>query len=389
MGDARGLRVVEALSTHADAGEAVAEVADVLLERLGRHPDALLVFMTPHHHGAGGLVLRRLQRRLSPDAVVGGTFSGVIGGGREVEREPGLAVWGVHLPGTRLQSFHLSLGGGGSVVRGWPDVDDSASVVLLPDSYSFPVEPFLDSIHERRPDLPSIVGGMLSGADRAGGNLLFTEDGLHDSGAVGLVLQGGCRLQPLVAAGCRAFGPALRVTRSEHNLVYELGGRPAFEGLSELLAELDDASRRSFMRAPHVGVRPAGSPLEAGDFLVRGVMGVDPEDGAIALSEQIEDGALLRFQMCDHRAADEQMRNLLGMANSYHDEVHGALLFCCGARGRNLFRTPDHDVATMREFWPGLPVAGAFVDGELGPQAGRPGLHGLTATMGLLVPSGA
>jgi len=377
----------DAISTHGDIEAAIEEVGLALDEKIGRGPDLLLIYLSAEHRGSADLVLNRLKRRLSPDAIAGCTVSGAIGGGRELQTGPCLSVFAARLPGTRVQAFHLRHDEDAAVVHGWPDVGEDSGVLLFPDPFTFPIEPFLDSLRTQRTELPHIVGGMASGANRAGGNLLFTEEGMFEHGAAGVVLRGAVRLAPLVSQGCRPIGPLLEVTRSERNIVYELGGKPAYEGLAEMLSALEEDERRRFMRAPHVGLRPltSSSGEEARDFLVRGVTGVDPEDGAIALADTVRDGSILQFQARDRDAAHKELESLLDMASSFHAQPFGALLFPCTGRGLHLFQQADHDVAAIHRHWADLPVSGFFAAGEIGPVCGKPYVHGLSASLALLV----
>jgi small ligand-binding sensory domain FIST len=377
----------DAISTHGDVEAAVEEVGSALEEKIGRGPDLLLIYLSAEHRDAAGLVLRRLQRRLAPDVVAGCTVSGAVGGGRELQSGPCLSAFAARLPGTRVQAFHLRHDEEAAVVHGWPDVGTDASILLFPDPFTFPIEPFLESLRTQRAELPAVVGGLASGANRAGGNVLFTDDGIFEHGAAGVVLRGSVRLAPLVSQGCRPVGPVLQVTRSERNIVYELGGKPAYEGLAEMLSDLEEDERRRFMRAPHVGLRPltSSSGEEARDFLVRGVTGVDPEQGAIALAESVQDGSILQFQARDREAAHKELESLLDMASSFHARPFGALLFPCTGRGLHLFQQADHDIAAIHRHWEGLPVSGFFAAGEIGPVCGKPYVHGLSASLALLV----
>ena len=63
----------------------------------------------------------------------------------------------------------------------------------------------------------------------------------------------------------------------------------------------------------------------------------------------------------------------------------GALLFTCGGRGRRMFGVADHDAATIQELLGGIPLAGFFAAGEIGPIAGRNALHAFTASMALFI----
>jgi small ligand-binding sensory domain FIST len=50
-----------------------------------------------------------------------------------------------------------------------------------------------------------------------------------------------------------------------------------------------------------------------------------------------------------------------------------------------MFDVPDHDATIVSDLPGGLPVAGFFAAGELGPVGGKNFLHGFTASMALLV----
>jgi small ligand-binding sensory domain FIST len=61
----------------------------------------------------------------------------------------------------------------------------------------------------------------------------------------------------------------------------------------------------------------------------------------------------------------------------------GALLFTCNGRGLNMFPAPHHDASLISEEFEGLPLAGFFCAGELGPVGGQSFVHGFTASMAL------
>ena len=63
-----------------------------------------------------------------------------------------------------------------------------------------------------------------------------------------------------------------------------------------------------------------------------------------------------------------------------------ALLFSCNGRGTRMWDAPGHDIGVVREALGGLPTAGAFCAGEIGPIGGRNFIHGYTAVLGLMRP---
>jgi small ligand-binding sensory domain FIST len=141
------------------------------------------------------------------------------------------------------------------------------------------------------------------------------------------------------------------------------------------------------MRAPHVGILPmenrTGEPGR--DLLVRGVMGVDPHVGAVAITDHLGEGASVQFQARDRITAHSELASSLELAGSFCPKVLGALQFSCTGRGLQLFHRADHDVQMIHEYWPDLPVSGGFVAGEIGPVCGLPYIHGLAVCVGLLV----
>jgi small ligand-binding sensory domain FIST len=53
-----------------------------------------------------------------------------------------------------------------------------------------------------------------------------------------------------------------------------------------------------------------------------------------------------------------------------------------------MFPTPDHDAELVSKYFGGVPVAGFFCAGELGPVGGKNFLHGFTASVAVFVDRG-
>jgi small ligand-binding sensory domain FIST len=120
---------------------------------------------------------------------------------------------------------------------------------------------------------------------------------------------------------------------------------------------------------------------ERGDFLIRGVLGADREQGAIVIGEAVEVGRTVRFQVRDASAADQDLKELFARFRAETGPVGGALLFSCNGRGRTMFPSADHDVLAVRSGLNTTGVAGFFAAGEIGPVGGRNHLHGFTASI--------
>jgi small ligand-binding sensory domain FIST len=374
-----------ALSQHPEPAVATGDVIGRVLEGLGGEvePDLALVFVTPVHLPVIDEIVRTVQAALRPRTLLGCAAVSVVGGEKEVEQGPGVSLWAARTG--PVTPFHLTVAAtpDGPAFTGWPaELPEQASaLLLLPDPFSFPTEVFLARLAEDRPGLP-VIGGAASAARGPGGNRLVIDDRVVTSGAVGAFLGPDVAVTTVVSQGCRPVGHPFVVTRSEQNVVYELAGRSAIERLQEVAAELTEEDRELLAELVQIGQVIDEGKLEfgPGDFLVRTVVGADPNSGALRVAaESVEVGSTTQFQVRDASSADDDLRQMVG-----GHRAQGALLFTCNGRGTNLFPEPDHDASVVSESLGGVPVAGMFCAGELGPIGGRNFLHGFTASVVLL-----
>jgi small ligand-binding sensory domain FIST len=377
-------RFAAGLSQHPVPVEAVGEAVGDVVERLeGEQPDLVLLFASPHHVGAFDDIASATHAILEPAVMLGATAVAVVGGPREVEDGPGLSVFAACLPGAGLTPMTLGLAhtpDGPSVV-GWPpDVPDDGTLLLLADPFSFPGDAFLARLNDDRPGTRA-VGGFASAARGPGGNRLALGRDVTAEGAVGVFIDAGVEIVTVVSQGCRPVGRPYVVTRGEQNVIAELAGQPALDRLQAMIASLSAEERELLGQGLHVGlvVDEHGAEFGRGDFLIRNVMGIDRDTGAVAIGDAVEVGQTVQFHVRDAASADEDLRELLAGA-----KADAALLFTCNGRGRNLFSEPDHDAGLLDSLLGPLPVAGMFCGGEVGPVGGRNFLHGFTASMALL-----
>lgn len=386
-------RVGAGLSTLDHGPSAAREALDQALAGLrGADPDLVFVFASPQFDAEHQALLELVDDRVGGAVLLGCSAGGVIGGGTEVEDAPAVSVWAASLPGADLRPFHLRFEreGDHGYIEGLDGMPKSGSaMLLLSDPYSFPADLFLAHLNDAAPGVP-VIGGQASGGLEAGRNALFFENDVLREGAVGVVLS-GVPATWLVSQGCRPVGRTFAVTRAERNVIFELGGAPAMKRIEELYAAADQRDQLLIRRGLHVG--QVASELNAdpgrGDFLIRNVVGVDQSSGAIAITDVAEVGQTVQFQVRDADSAREDLRLLLERERERDERwVVGALLFSCNGRGQALFGQPDHDVGAVRRAFGGVPVAGFFAAGELGPVGQRNFVHGFTASM-LLIREGS
>ncbi|MGZ4713007.1 MAG: FIST signal transduction protein [Acidimicrobiia bacterium] len=380
-------RFASAISEHPVAAQAVGELAGQVLDQLdGRRVDLLVTFISPHFAGAADDIGGVLQAVLAPGALLGSTNAAVVGSGREVEDSPAISVWAASLDGGAVHPVALDIvpGADGTALVGWTESaaraaeEPGATMLLVGDPFTFPVDGVLDVLARTHPAL-AVVGGMASAATGPGINRLIGDDRVVGRGAVGVVLE-GVAVETVVSQGCRPVGQPFTVTAVDGNHVVGLGGRAPLERLQELAATMDEDDREHLRRGLHVGIVVDEHQLDfgPGDFLVRNVLGARSDDGALAIGAPATVGQTLQFHVRDAAAADLDLRRALGGCRA-----DAALLFTCTGRGRRLFGRPDHDVGAIADALGPVPVAGAFCAGELGPVAGHNHVHGFTASLAL------
>ncbi len=366
--------------TRAAAADAIAS-ADVV------GADVVVVLATGEH--ADGLE-EALDVALTahPTAtVLGGVASGVLGVGEEHEQGPALVALAMRF-GRDVESFHAQVDRGADdvpVVAGWPLADPDDLFLVLADPYGFPINPVLDaggSVPEH-----AVAGGLISPAP--GRTRLMTTMGVVDHGAVGLRLPGAARRAggpgAVLSHGCRPVGEPLTVTRAEGNVLYELAGRPAAFVLAHLFRDGDESTRAALSSGVQLGIVQASSrdDFAVGDFLIRGIVRSDPDDGSLVVGDRLEAGQVIQFQVRDAGTARADLSRQLERVQATADDLEAALVFTCNGRGASLFGQAHHDVSLVEAALE-VPTIGAFCNGEIGPVGRRSYAHGFTASIAML-----
>lgn len=373
------MKVGSAISTTEEAGLAAAEAADAAAQDLeGAGCRLAVVFASPAHGEALADVVAAVRARLEPEVLLGGLAQGVVGPGTEAEEGAAVSVWCASFAGAvhPFRSWGMRTPEGGMAVAGWPDTEPDDVVVLLADPFSYPAPDVVRRLGEERPGHP-IVGGMLTPGQRGAGRLVLGDE-IHDEGAVGVVLS-GVDVDTIVSQGCRPVGEPYVVTAAEENRILELGGVPAAKRLQEVHDAASPGDRRLMQQGIHLGIvaDEYRDDFTTGDFLVRAVLGADPDSGAVIVGDLVEVGRTVQFQVRDAASAHDDLDRHL---SAYGRTARGALLFTCNGRGRRFFSVEDHDVALVGERLTDR-VAGAFCAGEIGPVGPRSFLHGFTASL--------
>jgi len=382
------VKAAGALALTADPGAAASRVVGQAREALGDLPPSLAVlFASAHFLGSAEALLTAVAEQTGPLPLIGCVGEAVAGGAREVESEPAVALWlGADLGPVESFAMEFVRTPSGGAYGGYQFAREAAGVhLMICDPFSFPADGLLAHLNAHAPGAV-IMGGMASGGLRSRQTRLFLDGRVLPRGAVGAYLP-RAEVHPLVAQGCRPVGHPYVITRADRNVIHELGGRPPLARLRELAAVLPGRDQELLAQGVHLGVVIDEYLAEPGqgDFLIRGVVGADPESGAMAVGDEVEVGQTVQFHVRDADSADEDLRRALERecAALAGRRPAGALLFTCNGRGSRLFSGPDHDARLIADMLGEIPMAGFFCAGELGPVGGQNFLHTFTASIAL------
>lgn len=389
------MKWASAISRRTSFEDAISECVDHIAGELGDGGISLVfAFVTPHFAARYEKMHALVSSRVEPEAFIGCSGGGVIGGFEEVERSPAVSLVAASLPDVRIIPFHLRspLPDLDGPPDAWQTVlgatpEEDPQFILLADPFSIRSETLLSGLDYAFPSSPK-VGGLASGGTSPGLNTLFLGGEVFTEGAVGVALTGNVVVDTVVAQGCRPVGELMSVTGCEGNWLNELDGVPAFEAIQSLFAGLDERDQRLAQTALFAGMLMDEFTDEPGrgDFLIRNVIGADPGSGAVAIGESLQPGMRLRFHVRDAETSADDLRTMLGNYAEKPDEARGALLFSCLGRGEHLYGEPSFDTGLFRENIGDVPVGGFFCNGEIGPVGGSTFLHGYTSSLALFKP---
>jgi small ligand-binding sensory domain FIST len=380
-----------ALATSRESGHAFEAVCDQALAQLQTTPDLALLFFSPHHAAEAERMVALAQKRLAGTCLIGCPGESIVGNDQEIEQGPALSLWLAKWKArVELTPFHLVVEetADGYSLLGWPDQLESADparsvILMLADPFTFPVDAFLQQVNtEHRGQ--RVMGGMASGLHSPGECRLILGDRLMEQGAVGVLLQGPVKVRGVVSQGCRPIGRHMVVTKGHDNIITGLSGKTPLEQLQDLWQELNPRDQRLLQQGLHLGrvINEYQGEFHRGDFLIRNVMGLDRDSGALAITDHVRVGQTVQFHVRDADSADEDLHALLQLDLSAHErKPAGALLFTCNGRGTRLFAESSHDARAIRAETGAVALAGFFAQGELGPVGGQNFIHGFTASV--------
>lgn len=307
---------------------------------------------------------------------VGTLGFGICISGEELFDVPAMAVMVGHLP---VNSFHTL-----PVIK--PD-----TIELKPEFLHWAKDknPTLGLVHAD-PRVPNIektlamiqgstgcflVGGITSSR----GAHEQVVDEVTDGGVSGILFGSEIKACTGITQGCTPIGGFHMVTSVEGNIIQSLDKRPAFEVFRDDIGDLLAHDLRRTQGYVHAALPVRGS--DTGDYLVRNLVGVSPDDGTVAIGDFVDVGDMVMFVRRDGASAISDLQRMVSdLKNRMDVPIKAAFYISCVARGPNLFGKGSVELKTIQKILGDLPLIGFFANGEISNNS----LHGYSGVLTLL-----
>jgi small ligand-binding sensory domain FIST len=382
-------------SNSASTASAVEEALDqALMQADCGQADGVVVFFSVEHAARERELLETVRRVAATDRIAGCSAAGILTQRGELEGGHGLAVLVLSSDRIRCQPLWYKplrerendIGVQLAQVTA-PSEAAQSLLALFPDTYSGQPQEILESLHDERGFTP-VVGAGASENGTARATYQLGSGGIASNALAGIHLSGSFQCHIEITQGCQPITAPMVITKAERNLIYEINERPALEVFAGLLkGPLAQDIRRALMFL-FVGL-PADRLINSvapGKYLVRNIIGIDPEKGILGVAENVTEGEAVIFTMRDGQRAREDLTQMLQrQADNLggRDPAFGFYFNCC-ARGSSLYGIPGIDSAYIKKTLGDFPLIGMFGGYELAPLGRANHLFAYTGVLALI-----
>lgn len=363
--------------------------AQACLSRLGQVTEENLGFLyiTDLLEDDVGDILEFFKQRTRIEHWVGTTGSGICTTAQEYFNVPAIAVMLTEFPESSFQIFtnltkqrdfeHFS-----RQHQSWCDSKFPMFSVVHGDPRNNNIADLIYQFSERLGE-GFLVGGLTSSQNNQARFLQIADDVLEEEplGLSGVMFSSATPVATRLSQGCSVIGPRHEITEADQNVIIRINGLPALNVFNEdigkeLASDLNKVAGYIFVALPIQG-------SDTGDYLVRNLVGIDPDNRLLAVGEFVEPGMQIMFARRDVRTAREDLIRIL--KNLKQDlkgrQPRGGLYYSCLGRGESLFGSDSQELKTIQDVLGDFPLVGFFANGEIYHQR----LYGYTGTLTLFL----
>jgi small ligand-binding sensory domain FIST len=189
-------------------------------------------------------------------------------------------------------------------------------------------------------------------------------DVVTGGGVSGVVFDPSIGVVTALSQGCRPIGKVHEITECSDNLVIGLDGRNAIDTFQEDIGEILSRDMQKVGGFIHVALPIAGS--DTGDYVVRNLIGVDLDEGVIAIAAPVAHGDHIMFVSRDANAAQKDLAEMAtGLKKRAGPDIKGGIYISCIARGPNMFGEANAEMKIIESVLGDIPIIGLYANGEI------------------------
>ena len=309
---------------------------------------------------------------------VGAAGMGVCGHCIEYFDEPAMSVLILPIEEDAFRLFRDVTSNVGDVVSAnlkWLQAADPALAITHADPGNAQIQTLVEDLSDQASAY--LVGGITSGDSEA----TQLAGGPTSGGLSGVFLSPhAVPVAVGLTQGCSPIGPAHKVTRAEGNVLIELDEQPA---LDVFRSDIGDILARDLRRVSgYIFAALTVSGSDTGDYLVRNLMGVDRDNGLVAIGDIVSTGDNVIFCRRDQASAADDLRRMLDrLKQRAGGGIRAGLYYSCVARGPNQFGPGSQEMKIIADELGDFPIAGLFANGEINHNR----LYGYTGVLTLFL----
>lgn len=323
-----------------------------------------------------GPLLAYLKRRTGLDQWVGTVGVGICAGGREYLSEPAVALMAGSLPLDSFRVFDLEDRDLDSMLEQhgkWLSTREVPFGIVHADPRNHRLPGLLAGLAERMGN-GFLVGGLASSRNR----YLQIAGEVSDSLFSGVLFSDAVAVSTRLTQGCVPLGQRHVITSSQRNVIITLDNQPALEVFKQEIGEMLAKDLKRIGGYIFAALPIPGS--DTGDYLVRHIVGIDPQHGVLAIGDMVETGDSILFCKRDPQSAYEDLLRMLREIKP-HDEIRGAVYFSCLGRGEVQFGPGSKELRAIQGALGDIPLVGFFSNGEISHNR----LYGYTGVLTLFL----
>ncbi len=205
-----------------------------------------------------------------------------------------------------------------------------------------------------------VVGGLTSSREE----MPQIADMQISGGLSGVSFSANVQLATKLTQGVSPLGPRHQITEGKKNIIATLDRRAALDVMKEEIGEVLARDLRRAAGYIFVGLPVRGS--DTNDYLVRNIIGVDPENNLVALGEEVQIGDEIIFCRRDQASAEEDLqRMLVAIKQQLNASIRGGVYYSCLGRGKSMFGTANREMELIRDALGDFPLVGFSANGEI------------------------